>query len=350
MSDLLMLMAQLTAAEPLSGPNPDADIAPMAKAAVDAASQIEQSVPQPAVQGNMALAPEFSSEVEARRRQKLLHLQQTARQQPTARQQTARLPEPKPTAFTTTPRALEVARRQVTVTAGPKPMSGPQLFEQRWAALQSGSLYTRISPDSFHSQWSKASYQPNYEEWKGLLKREADAIASGQGNNRLTVVVGDSLSMWLPPELLPRDRFWLNQGISGDTTGGILSRLSSFANTNPDTIHLMAGVNDLKNGASDHEILTNINQIMARLRQQHPHARVVVHSILPTRWENIPSHRVRSLNTRIAQLTDYHQLDYLDLHPSFSNDTGNLRQELTTDGLHLNRLGYQVWQLALLQV
>ncbi|MBT9312978.1 GDSL-type esterase/lipase family protein [Leptothoe kymatousa] len=335
MADLLMLMAQLTAPEPLTGPNPDVDIAPMAKAAVDAASQIEQAIPAPTVQGDMALAPEFSREAAARR-QKLLRLQQTIPQRPQA--------------YTTTPRALEVARRQVSINLGPKPASGPQLFEQRWAALQAGSLYTRITPDSFHGQWAQAKYQPNYEEWRGLLKREADAIASGQGSNRLTVVVGDSLSMWLPPEMLPRDRFWLNQGISGDTTGGILKRLSAFANTNPDTIHLMAGVNDLKNGASDQEILTNLHQIMARLRQQHPHARVVVHSILPTRWENIPSARVRDLNSRIAQLTDYHQIDYLDLHPSFSNARGNLREELTTDGLHLNRLGYQVWQLALLQV
>ncbi|MEO0350773.1 MAG: GDSL-type esterase/lipase family protein [Cyanobacteria bacterium P01_A01_bin.15] len=334
MSDLLMLMAQLAASEPLSGPSPNADIAPMASAAVSAVSQLERLGPLPAV--HMALTPEFSREVAARQRQKLLHLQQTVHQ---------------PTAFATTPRALEVARRQTSpAVSGPKPVSGPQLFEQRWAALKSGSLYTRISPDSFHGQWAKATYQPTYGEWQGLLKNEADAIAAGQGNNRLTVVVGDSLSMWLPPELLPRDRFWLNQGISGDTTGGILHRLSAFANTNPDTIHLMAGVNDLKNGASDQEILTNLNQIMARLRQQHPTARVVVHSILPTRWANIPSQRVRALNNRIAQLTDYHRLDYLDLHPSFSNDTGSLRQELTTDGLHLNRLGYQVWQLALLQV
>ncbi|MBE9066041.1 lysophospholipase [Leptolyngbya cf. ectocarpi LEGE 11479] len=333
MSDLLMLMAQLTAPEPLQGPNPDVEIAQ--KAAVDASNQIEQVVPEPL--GDMTLMPEFSREVAARRQQ-LLRLQQTVPRRP------------EPTAFATTPRALEVARRQIAVTPGPKPASGPQLFEQRWAALQSGSLYTRISSDSFHSQWSKATYQPSYEEWQGLLKREANAIAAGQGSNRLTVVIGDSLSMWLPPELLPRDRFWLNQGISGDTTGGILQRLSAFANTNPDTIHLMAGVNDLKNGASDQEILTNLHQIMARLRQQHPAARIVVHSILPTRWENIPGQRVRSLNAQIAQLTDYHQLDYLDLHPSFSNDTGNLRKELTTDGLHLNRLGYQVWQLALLEV
>ena len=329
-----MLMAQLAAPEPFNGPNPDASIAPLTKSAIDAAEQIQQSIPDPV--GDMDLTPEFSREMARRRR--LLHLQQT-------------VPTRQPATFATTPRALEVALRQpAPVVSGPQPKIGPQLFKQRWAALQTGSLYTRMSPDSFHEQWAQATYQPTYEEWQGLLKQEANAIASGQGSNRLTVVVGDSLSMWLPTEMLPRDRFWLNQGISGDTTGGILRRLSAFANTNPDTIHLMAGVNDLKNGASDREILTNLHQIMAQLRQQHPTARVVVHSILPTRWENIPSHRVRALNTRIAQLTKYHRLDYLDLHPSFSNDTGHLRRELTTDGLHLNRLGYQVWQLALLEV
>ncbi|MEM6251661.1 MAG: GDSL-type esterase/lipase family protein [Cyanobacteria bacterium P01_D01_bin.156] len=332
-------MAQLTAPEPLKGPQPDIDISSMAQAAVDSASQIGGNISISAVQADTRLTPRFSNQLEnpiETRRQKLLQLQQT-------------LP-PRSTAYTTHSQAVDVARWQVSINLGPKPASGPQLFEQRWAALKSGSLYTRIAPDSFHSQWTNATYQPTYEEWRGLLKQEADAIATGQGNNRLTVVIGDSLSMWLPPELLPRDRFWLNQGISGDTTTGILQRLSTFANTNPDTIHLMAGVNDLKNGASNQEILTNLHQIMARLRQQHPNARIIVHSILPTRWKNIPAQRVRALNVGIAQLTTYHQLDYLDLHPSFSNERGNLRQELTTDGLHLNRLGYQVWQLAILNV
>jgi lysophospholipase L1-like esterase len=65
------------------------------------------------------------------------------------------------------------------------------------------------------------------------MAQEARAIAGGQGNNRLEVVVGDSFGLWLPPELLPRDRLWLNQSISGDTTAGILQRVRLFANTRP---------------------------------------------------------------------------------------------------------------------
>ncbi|NEP16430.1 MAG: lysophospholipase [Leptolyngbya sp. SIO4C1] len=252
--------------------------------------------------------------------------------------------------YATTPQALSLAMQQVTGVSGPRPGSGAQLYEQRRLALQSGQLYTRLAPNTFQAQWSAAAAQPTYEQWKALLAQEANAIAAGQGSNRLSIVVGDSLSLWMPPELLPRDRFWLNQGISGDTTAGVLNRLSAFASARPDVIHVMAGVNDLKNGASDTTVLTNLNRIMQQLRQQHPQARIVVHSILPTRLASIPSDRIRALNRQIAQTARTQGVVYLDLHPSFTDNVGDLRYELTTDGLHLSRLGYQVWQIAMLAV
>jgi lysophospholipase L1-like esterase len=270
------------------------------------------------------------------------------------------IPAPKPSftspqlattlSFVSTPQALAMARQQVQAPQGPRPSSGGQLYGQRQAALQSGKLYTRMTPDSFYDQWVNPPAQPTYEQWKRLLAQEANAIAKGQGQNRLTVVVGDSLSLWLPTDMLPQDRFWLNQGISGDTTQGILNRLSAFAETRPDTIHVMAGVNDLKNGASNAEILGNLQRIMEQLRQQHPQARIIVHSILPTRLASIPSTRIRALNNEIAIVAQRQQVVYLDLGPSFTDEIGNLRYELTTDGIHLSRLGYQVWQIAMLAV
>lgn len=232
-------------------------------------------------------------------------------------------------------------------SASVRPRSGSQLYRQRLAALSSGQLYTRIAPNSFLEQWQSASAQPTYQQWQTLLVQEARAIASGQGRNRLAVVVGDSLSLWLPPESLPRDRFWLNQGISGDTTAGILRRLHYFADTRPTTIHLMAGINDIKNGASDAQIVGNLRQIMQRLRQQHPQAQLVVHSILPTRWGSLPSDRITRLNNQIAHVARQQGVEFLNLQPTFSDTQGNLRADFTTDGLHLSRRGYRMWQLAL---
>ncbi|MBS9383088.1 MAG: hypothetical protein HEQ24_02180 [Dolichospermum sp. BR01] len=37
-------------------------------------------------------------------------------------------------------------------------------------------------------------------------------------------------------------------------------------------------------------------------------------------------------------------------HQMFTDINGNLRSELTTDGLHLSLAGYQVWQFALEQI
>lgn len=73
-----------------------------------------------------------------------------------------------------------------------------------------------------------------------------------------------------------------------------------------------------------------------------------MHSILPTRLASIPSDRIRNLNRQIEQKSQGQQVVYLDLHPSFTDDIGDLRYELTTDGIHLSRLGYQVWQIAML--
>jgi lysophospholipase L1-like esterase len=201
--------------------------------------------------------------------------------------------------------------------------------------------------DSFYESWSNATQQPTYEQWTGLLGQEARAIASGQGSNRLTVLVGDSLLLWYPPEQLSSDRLWLNQGISGDTTAGILRRLSAFSQTRPDTIHVMAGINDLRQGATDETVLTNLRQIMRQLRQTHPRAQIIVHSILPTRLAALPTERIHRLNQNIEAIAYQENVNYLDLQPNFIGTDGILRRELTTDGLHLSRNGYAVLQAAL---
>jgi len=188
------------------------------------------------------------------------------------------------------------------------------------------------------------------QNWKNLLAREAAVIAQSQGNNRLTILVGDSLSLWLPTEQLPQNRFWLNQSISGETMGQILTRLHYFQGTRPGEVHIMAGINDLKNGASDGEVIRNIQQMLVQLRQQHPQARLVIYSILPTRLVNLPSDRIRQINRYIAYVAAQQGADFADLQSTFSDHQGLLRRELTTDGLHLSQQGYDIWQSALVGI
>lgn len=244
------------------------------------------------------------------------------------------------------------------------PTSGTQFYYQRLAALKTGKIYTRLPADSFQSLWTKGTatkelllQKPTHEQWIRLLAQEAKAIAQGQGDNRLGIFVGDSLSMWLPTQGLPGGKLWLNQGISGENSSQILNRLSAFAQTRPDTIYVMAGTNDLRQGVSDEVILNNLRQIVSRLRINHPQAQVVVESILPTRLssmasdteaaERLQASRIRNLNQQIAAIAQQEKAGYLNLNALFADSEGQMRPELTTDGIHLTSRGYQVWQDAI---
>ncbi|MFP5274386.1 GDSL-type esterase/lipase family protein [Coleofasciculus sp.] len=228
------------------------------------------------------------------------------------------------------------------------PQSGTQLYYQRFAALKAGQTYTRLSADSFQSVWSEAKLtKPTHTQWKQLLAEEAKAMARGQGNNRLSILVGDSLSLWFPTANLPKSQFWLNQGISGENSSQILERLSAFSQTRPDTIYVMAGTNDLRQGVRDRVIVDNTRQIIQRLRQNHPQAQIIVQSILPTRLSAIGSDRIHNLNQQIAAIAQQEGAGYLNLHSLFVDNQGQMQRELTTDGIHLARRGYAVWQNAL---
>lgn len=228
-----------------------------------------------------------------------------------------------------------------------RPRSNSQLYQQRLEALRQGKTYTRLPTNSFWNVWANASQSVSHEQWTALLEREAAAMSKGQGKNRLTVIIGDSISQWLPNEQLSSDRFYLNQGISGDTTGDALQRLSTLDQVRPDTIYVMVGVNDLRNGKTDQEILTNLQKIMQRLRQTHPQAQVIINSVLPTRLATIPSDRTIPLNQQIARLAEQEGVSYLALTSAFTDTDGALRREFTTDGLHLSPQGYTVWAKAL---
>lgn len=199
--------------------------------------------------------------------------------------------------------------------------------------------------------------QLTYEQWVDLLSKEAKAAAENKPD-RLTVLAGDSLSLWFPSDLLPVEQTWLNQSISGETSAGLLRRLKLFDQTKPQAIFLMVGINDLLKDISDEEILNHHREIVQTLKQAHPQAKIVVQSILPhsggratlikrSKLLELSNERIHALNQRIAAIAQEADVDYLDLQPLFVDPEGYLRPELTTDGLHLSREGYLVWRSAI---
>lgn len=195
----------------------------------------------------------------------------------------------------------------------------------------------------------------SYQEWVGLLRQEAIAA---QNSPRLTVLLGDSISLWFPPELLPGRRTWLNQGISGERSAGLRQRLDLLDQAQVETVFLMIGINDLIGGEPEWQVVDHIEASVVYLQAQHPQADVVLQSILPhggerATWEGrdrllaLPPGRIQAVNESLAAIARRHGIDYLNLYPLFADGDGYLRPELTTDGLHLSPEGYWVWRTAI---
>jgi lysophospholipase L1-like esterase len=200
-------------------------------------------------------------------------------------------------------------------------------------------------------------HQLTYQQWVDILKQEAK-VAADRHPPHLTILAGDSLTLWFPTELLPEGKNWLNQGISGEISKGLLKRLNIFDRTQPEVIFVMIGINDLIRGTNDEVILDNQRQIINYLKNVHPKAQIVIQSILPhgsdkATWKGrdkllaVANTRIRRLNEELQSISNKKGVKFLDLYPLFTNTEGNLRQEFTTDGLHLNREGYIVWRSAL---
>lgn len=197
----------------------------------------------------------------------------------------------------------------------------------------------------------------SYQQWVDVLKQEAQAAVVRKPSH-LSVLLGDSLSLWFPGELMPGQRMWINQSISGERTKGLLNRLDLFEKNDVESIFLMIGINDLIWGETDEAIIANYKEIVRKLRQEHPDTQIVVQSILPhggeiSTWESrdkllaLPSDRIIAMNKALQQIAQDNDAYYLDLYPIFVTGDGQLRPDLTTDGLHLNREGYLVWRSAI---
>ena len=236
------------------------------------------------------------------------------------------------------------------------------LHKYQWllpSAVSQSAVRARLSEPTSDKETELGSrLQLNYQQWVALLEKEADVMAA-QRPKHLGVLVGDSLSLWFPNELLPPHRTWLNQGISGETSAGLVNRLELLDKTQPEDIFVLIGINDLIRGVKDETILANQELIIRYLRRVHPQAKIVVQSILPhsgkqVTWEGrdrllkIPNSRIQEINQKLKAIAQKEGVVYLDLYALFADADGNLKTELTTDGLHLSAEGYLVWRSALL--
>jgi lysophospholipase L1-like esterase len=196
-------------------------------------------------------------------------------------------------------------------------------------------------------------------DWNALFKIHYDnRVRSFREQNLVfqnVVLLGDSITEAFEVTHFFPGRRVLNRGIGADVIGnglpsddrrGVLRRLdSSVFHCAATDVFLMIGVNDLNANRTVDLMEAGYREILQQIRDKAPTVRVHVESLLPTRGvfasKNEP---IKEFNGRLKRLAEEFGYKYLDLHPLFVDEKGELKAAFTADGIHLTEPAYEIWR------
>jgi lysophospholipase L1-like esterase len=140
------------------------------------------------------------------------------------------------------------------------------------------------------------------------------------------------------------------EGVSGETTAGLLGRLDEVVRSHPqvDAVVVMSGTNDIL--AGDDSFLHEYRSVARRLHRTYPRAVILLHAVLPLSPDWISAAAIARVNAEIARIGAEFGIDVVDLTDRFTGRGGLPRAELYgPDGVHLSPAGYRVWAGALVE-
>jgi lysophospholipase L1-like esterase len=184
-----------------------------------------------------------------------------------------------------------------------------------------------------HSDWTKSHYP------KRIAKFKANPLEFGD-----LVFIGNSITEqgenWASKVDNPKAR---NRGIAGDTSDGIIARLNEITFYKPEKLFLLIGINDLfHNPNAVEKIYQNILKIVDEINSKSPNTQVFVQTVLPTTTENLIS-KIKELNTLLENSAVGKPFTLINLHQRFELLDGKMNMDFSTDGVHLNEKGYEIW-------
>ena len=182
--------------------------------------------------------------------------------------------------------------------------------------------------------------------WEGRQKTFAATFEADQG---AVVFLGDSITEQNPlPKLFP-NLHTANRGISGDTSRGMVYRLSdNVLELHPKAVVLLCGANDMmQHDHSPEGTATNVKTICEAIHARLPGITVFVLKIMPcAKVENATVATFNdAVDRAIAGLAYVVRVDTYSpyLKPDGSADPSGF----LPDGVHLNAFGYEIYRRTL---
>jgi CubicO group peptidase (beta-lactamase class C family)/lysophospholipase L1-like esterase len=188
-------------------------------------------------------------------------------------------------------------------------------------------------------------YFPRYYERVEQFRNESPVSSQD------IVFLGNSLTeggKW--NQYFPKQKT-VNRGIVGDEAMGIYDRLYQILPGKPKKIFLQTGANDVSHDLSIDSIVGLVAQVVDKILRESPETKLYLQGSLPInesfqRYKNLTGKTevFPQLNERLKDLAASRGIVFVNLFPLFTQPgTNELRKELTTDGLHVNSKGYDIW-------
>lgn len=199
-------------------------------------------------------------------------------------------------------------------------------------------------------------------DWSNATNTHFSQLAQ-KGQVGQVLFLGDSITqLWS----FPKDHKWpgglevwqktfaplkaTNFGISGDTTGNLLWRITAgkqLDNIHPKVVVLLIGTNNLhRTGKPDTpaQVAEGVKTIVATIKAKLPETKLVLMGVLPRGWKADSPYRskVKLINQELAKLNDGKSGFYLDITDKLLNPDGSTSVDVLRDELHLSPKGYQI--------
>jgi lysophospholipase L1-like esterase len=211
--------------------------------------------------------------------------------------------------------------------------------------------FDRLMKDHEFAAFNQASQLRARQDWAGLCRfRAANDDAVTATERPRVVFMGDSITEnWGmgDPELFQHGV--LNRGISGQTTPQMLVRFrSDVIALEPRAVHILAGTNDVAGNTGPNRPQDFKNNIMSMAELARAHGiHVILGSIPPAAGFNWrpqvnPVPLIRELNQWLREYASQNGFDYVDYYSVLARPNGELKPELSNDGVHPNRSGYRL--------
>jgi lysophospholipase L1-like esterase len=186
------------------------------------------------------------------------------------------------------------------------------------------------------------------ERLEASIERAASQPFVREPGMPLVVVTGSSsVRRWPDPASVFPQAQVVNTAVGGTTMAQLAANVPGLVvRFRPDEVVIGSGDNDLARGQAPETVLEQARTVVDEVHQALPQARIVLLAAKPSplRW-HLRSEYLR-LNAGFRALAvERAEVEYADVWHRLLDADGDVRPELyVSDGLHLNRAGYRLWQ------